>query len=393
MSDPSRLIFAAGVVAALHVTKLPPAVPALQEALGVTLVQAGFLLSLVQLAGMTLGVACGAWADGLGAKRSMGIGLMLLAAASTLGGFAQSVVSLMCLRAVEGLGFLLVVLPGPGWMRRVAPPQRLAAALGLWSAYMPTATALALLIGPLFTTELGWRWWWWAMAALTLAMAWALSRVAYDERPRATTLEPQFLQRLQQTLRAPGPWLVAAVFALYAFQWLAVIGFLPTVYRQAGLSPAATGVLTALVAAVNIVGNVGAGRLLQQGQPATRLLRTGFVIMAVAALGLYAGAGEQGLSPTLRYVCALAFSIGGGLIPATLFTLAVRVAPGPQTTSTTLGWVQQGSALGQFCGPPLVAGVASMVGGWHWSGAVTGTAALLALLLIGPLRRHGTIRD
>lgn len=65
------LLIAGGVCAALHVGKLAPAVAALQAALGLTLVQAGFLLSAVQIAGMLLGVALGAVADGLGGRRSM----------------------------------------------------------------------------------------------------------------------------------------------------------------------------------------------------------------------------------------------------------------------------------------------------------------------------------
>ena len=50
------IVILAGVSAALHVGKLPPAIPALQAELGLTLVQAGFLLSLVQLATMALGI-------------------------------------------------------------------------------------------------------------------------------------------------------------------------------------------------------------------------------------------------------------------------------------------------------------------------------------------------
>ena len=64
--EPALLVILAGVVAALHIGKLPPAIPVLREALGLTLVQAGFLLSLVQLAGMTLGVVFGLVADRLG---------------------------------------------------------------------------------------------------------------------------------------------------------------------------------------------------------------------------------------------------------------------------------------------------------------------------------------
>lgn len=60
----------AGVVAALHVGKLPPAIPVLRDAFGLTLVQAGFLLSLVQLAGMAVGVVFGAVADGPDETRS-----------------------------------------------------------------------------------------------------------------------------------------------------------------------------------------------------------------------------------------------------------------------------------------------------------------------------------
>lgn len=57
-------VLAAGVIAALHVGKIPPAIPVLQQALGLTLVEAGFLLSMVQLAGMLLGVFLGLAADG-----------------------------------------------------------------------------------------------------------------------------------------------------------------------------------------------------------------------------------------------------------------------------------------------------------------------------------------
>jgi MFS family permease len=71
----------------------------------------------------------------------------------------------------------------------------------------------------------------------------------------------------------------------------------------------------------------------------------------------------------------------GGIIPATLFSLAVRVAPTEQTLSSTVGWVQQWSSFGQFAGPPLVAWVASRAGGWQWTWAVTATLSLLGLWL------------
>ncbi|MFZ2294636.1 MAG: MFS transporter, partial [Polaromonas sp.] len=74
----ARYVVVAGVVAALHVGKLPPALPVLKDLLGITLLQAGFLLSLVQLAGMTLGLVTGLAAQRVGLRRSMIAGLLVL---------------------------------------------------------------------------------------------------------------------------------------------------------------------------------------------------------------------------------------------------------------------------------------------------------------------------
>jgi CP family cyanate transporter-like MFS transporter len=376
------IVVLAGVCAALHVGKLPPAIAALQAALGLSLLQAGFLLSTVQVAGMSAGVAFGALADALGLKRSMLLGLALLALASAAGGVAQDVTSLLLLRAVEGFGFLLVVLPAPGLIRRLVAPQRLSRMLGLWGTYMPFGAALALLIGPVWIAAFGWRAWWWVLGALSLAMALWLARAVPAGAPAPVAARTLPLaERLRQTLSAPGPWLVAMTFAVYAGQWLAVIGFLPAIYLEAGVSGAATGVLTALAAAVNMAGNLASGRLLHAGVRPTRLLATGFVTMALMAAAAFAAIDGEGLPPALRYAAILLFSMVGGLIPATLFSLAVRLAPSEQTLSSTVGWMQQWSALGQFAGPPLVAWVAGRSGGWQWTWVATGACSLLGLLL------------
>ncbi|MCW5661624.1 MAG: MFS transporter [Burkholderiaceae bacterium] len=388
--DPALVVILAGVSAALHVGKLPPAIPVLQQSLGLSLLQAAFLLSMVQGAGMCAGVAFGALADALGLRRSMLIGLGLTALASALGGASMHVVPLLALRAVEGFGFLLVVLPAPGLVRRLVPPERISLMLGMWGAYMPLATASALLVGPLWIQWLGWRAWWWLMAALTAAMALWLARAvpAGLAAPAASAQAPlRWPTRLRHTLSARGPWLVAASFAVYSSQWLAVIGFLPSIYTQAGISGAATGVLTALAAAVNMVGNIGSGRLLHQGAKPTTLLAAGFVAMALTALLAFAGHDGEGAHPVLRYAAVLAFSAIGGVIPGTLFSLAVRVAPGEHTLSSTVGWVQQWSAAGQFIGPPIVAWVAGMAGGWHHTWLATGACSLVGLVLTALIAR------
>jgi MFS family permease len=392
------VVIGAGVSAALHVGKLSPALPALGDALGISLLQAGFLLSLVQLAGMTLGLLVGLSADTLGLKRSMVVGLLLLTVASLLGGWARDAQALLVLRAVEGLGFLLVSMPAPSLIRQLVPPERMSAMLGLWGAYMPLGTALALLCGPLVIALAGWEFWWWLLAALTLLMAGGVLKRVPSDRQRRLAAQPSpgavsgWWGRLRQTLRAPGPWLVALSFAVYSGQWLAVIGFLPTIYAQAGVAGGLSAVLTALVAGVNMVGNIASGRLLGRGVPPQWLLYVGFGIMGLGTLLAFfvwpLSPHGEGLPSVLRFLAVLLFSMLGGMIPGTLFSLAVRLAPGEGTVSTTVGWMQQWASIGQFAGPPLVAWVASQMGGWHWTWLVTGTCSLVGLWLARQLGRR-----
>lgn len=377
----AHAVVLAGVCAALHVGKLAPAIGALQAALGLSLLQAGFLLSLVQAAGMALGVALGAASDRLGGRHSVVLGLSLLSAASLAGGFSSAVPLMMALRVLEGFGFLLVVLPAPGLIRGLVPTARLPGMLGLWGAYMPLATALALLLGPLVIQALGWQAWWWGLGALTAAMAlWFARAVPPAASARGLSGPVRAAGSLRRTVGALGPWLVALMFACYSSQWLAVVGFLPTIYTQAGVAPALTGVLTALAAAANISGNVMSGRLLQQGVQPRSLLWQGFVTMAVTSVLAFADLSQP---PAVRYGAVLLFSAVGGLIPGTLFSMALRVAPGEGAVAATVGWMQQWSSAGQFMGPPLAAALASRVGGWQFTWVFTVAVSGLGVLLAG----------
>lgn len=396
-----------GVSAALHLGKLPPAVPALQATVGIDLIDAGFLLSLVQVASMVLGLAAGLAADTIGLRRSMLAGLSILTVASALGGAvgaglvgrADAVPWLLALRALEGIGFLLAVMPGPGLIRALTPPGADKAALGVWGAYMPFGIALALLVGPGLIAWGGWADWWWALSFVSAAAAlWLWLAVPADARrtPGGAATAPRaaaWPSRLRTTVGARAPWLTAATFAVYAAQWMAVIGFLPAIYAQAGVPPGFNAVLTALAAAMNILGNLAGGRWLQRGVAPERLLRWGFLAMAFGGVAAFAqigqGEGALGLPPALRYAAVCLFSLGGGMVPATLFLLAVRLAPGPSTVSTTVGLMQQGSSLGQFLAPPAVAWIALRAGGWQWTWAATLACSLAGIALA---QRLGRIR-
>lgn len=392
------IIILAGVVAAVHVGKLPPAVPVLQSELGISLVQAGFLLSLVQLGSVLFGLVAGLVADSAGLRRCMLAGLALLTLAGLLGAAGRSAGQLLLLRALESVGFLLTVVPAPGLLRQTVLASSLTRVLGIWGGFFPLGAAFALLVGPLAISGLRWQGWWVLTAALSALVAWWMWRVVPVDgaRPIASgvTIDTGgWPQRLRLTLTSRGPWLAALLFMVYSGQWLAVVGFLPTLYQEAGWGVSHIAVLTALVAAANISGNVAAGYGLHNGVRPAVLLWLGFAAMAAGAWLAFAVDLEH--VAWLRYAGALMFSAVGGLIPGTLWALAPSVAPNERSIASTVGWMQQLSALGQFSGPPLVAWVASRAGGWHWTWVVTGACCCVgaALVLMLQLQLRGADRD
>jgi MFS family permease len=318
----------------------------------------------------------------------MVLGLGVLSAAGMLGGMARSAEALLVLRGCEGVGFLLASLPAPGLIRRLVEPARLSGMLGYWGAYMPFGTAAALLVGPGFIALAGWPQWWWLLSLLSASMAavlwWSVPASADQAGPRAAGGG-----RILRTLRAPGPWLASLAFAMYSSQWLAVIGFLPTIYAQAGLPTAYAALATALAAAVNMAGTIASGWLLQRGVRATLLMQLGYAAMALGALVAFSGWTHDTSVATasVRFAGVLLFSAVGGLVPGTLFSLAVRVAPDESTVSTTVGWMQQWSAFGQFVGPPLAALAAARAGSWEVTGWITGAFAMAGLAITSVMAR------
>lgn len=134
---------------------------------------------------------------------------------------------------------------------------------------MPLGSAIALVLGPWILTALNWQWWRSLLGIISCLAAFAVWHlVPADPQQSAATHHQSpapWMPRLITTLSHPGPWLVAVCFMVYTSQWIGIIGFLPTIYTEAGVSPTLAGTLTAVVALANVVGNVVAGRLLQRG--------------------------------------------------------------------------------------------------------------------------------
>jgi CP family cyanate transporter-like MFS transporter len=363
-------ILVAAIVVSLNVGKLPPALPLLREEFAIGLVAASLLVSFFQLAGMLLGLFGGMLADRLGPRRVMRAGLVVAAVASALGAAATDVPVLLASRALESAGFILTVLPGPALLARTTPAARLRGTMGAWSAYMPAGMALGLALTPLAYPVVGWRPVWIAIGAASLAMAALLGRLVPPDP--VGRVPDGALGLVRDTLRSPRPWVLAAAFGCYASQWMGVFAFLPTLYLEAGVPLALAGALTALGVAVNVSGNLASGVLLQRGVPRWAPIAAAAASMIVGAWLCFGSDAPF----AVRYAGVLLFSAMGGLIPGTLFASTARDAPHPRAVGTTTGLMQQGSTLGQFLSPPLIAAVHSASGGWQHTWWATGALAV-----------------
>ncbi len=375
----------AGVVAALNFGKLPPALTELRADFSLSLVEVGWLTSLLNLAAALLGIAGGSIADRFGHRRIMVTGLLTIGAAGLMGALAQATVTIFASRLLESLGMMLVVLPGPALLQRCVPPDRLRGWLGGWGAYMPLGMSLMLFVGPWLMTFFSWRGSW--VAGGVIAFVWAgLILLAHPSHARGSKqgeTAPSLINLAKLTLSAPGPWILALGFLFYASQFLAVFSFLPTVYRDAGVDLRVGGALTALAVLGNAVGNLASGHLLQAGAKRSTLIMVAAVVMAFSSWLIFGSSAPF----WVRYAAALSFSITAGLTPGVLFATVPAYAPHPQAVSTTVGLMQQGSGTGQALCLPLVAWIVQRYGDWSVTWMVTSACAAAVIVIALAMRR------
>lgn len=376
------VVVVCGVIAAMHVWKLPSALTEVQADLTISLVQAGLLLGLVQLAGMLGGIPASIMGERLGLRRTMVLGLVLLVAGTVISALATTSEVMMAARVLEGIGYLSVAVMAPALIRRETPSSRLTMAMGAWAGFQGMATLIAVLGSSLLLEVTDWRMWYWLMAALTAVGIPLLLRYTDPDPEREGGAGAAF-RRVWVTVRSWKPWIAGAVFACYTIQWTAVIGFLPTVYEEYGIGSVMGGALSGVAGGVNAVGAVLAGLLLRRGFAVRPLVITAFVVMGVTSFAVYA-VNWAALPGTFipQFVLVCVFSMVGALIPTSMFRIAVDLAPPGGSAPGVVGLMQQMQNSGNFIGPVILAWLATQAQGWHTSWWLTAAAGVIGIALI-----------
>jgi MFS family permease len=381
------LIFSAGVVVAFQVGKAPPVLPLLRTELGLTLFLAGWVLSALNVVGALISSGAGAISDWLGHRRLILLGLACQTFGSLSGAFSQTAYMLLATRFLEGLGYILAVVAAPALILRITRPENVRLAFGVWGSFMPFGSALMMVASPFLVQISGWRGLWLINGGLLLAITIWLALGTRDlGGPKSKGSYPfgRLIDDIWLTMRTPGPFLLALCFGAYAFQWLVVIGFLPTLLvEQHHLSQTMAAALGAAVIAINVPGNLMGGWLLQREIKRWGLLALASTVMGLCCFGIF----HSSLPLSMRYVFCLAFSGIGGMLPAATLHGAAVLAPTRKLVATSNGLLMQGAQLGLLTGPPLVAAAVSRAGAWHVAPWILVIPALIGIFLSVALKR------
>lgn len=378
--------FGAGVIGAFHIGKVPAALPAIRAEFGLDLVTAGWVVSIFSATGILFGMAAGLMSDRLGHRRIAMAGLLLLAGGSILGAFAMGGSGLLFTRFAEGLGYIIAVVAAPSIIAQAAAPADRRLAVGLWGAFMPTGMGAMLIAAPVLQSWIGWRGSWVATAVLTVAWA-AVMGLAFRGdagESRTATLPEHPFRNMMLTLKARGPWLLALCFGCYTLPWLALMVWLPTfIVEQRGLPVRLAAWLTVAAVLINLPGNILGGWLTHRSVPRGLVLAVAGATIVISGPLIYL----ELLPDGGRFAVCLVYSFTVGMVPAVVFGAAPWFTPGPGQLAATNGMIVQGSHLGMLSGPPVVAAVVGLTGGWQ-GGALVFAVCGLGVLAFAALIHH-----
>jgi len=386
------ILFGAGILSAFQVGKVPPVLSDIRSELAISLFYAGWILSIFNFTGLLLGTFTGAIADAIGHRRLMLTGLVLQIAGSIAGSFTNSFSGLLATRFLEGTGFLAVIVSTPTLIFQVVKPKDLKVAISIWTCYLPAGASLMMVLLPLILTGTDWRGLWQINAAIMVAYTLLLSKkTAHIQfmNPSNGIRFKKLVQDIIRTSKSSGPLILALIFITYSLQWLAVMGFLPTLMiEKYGFSKSLASILTAAMVFINIFGNLAGGRLLKRGFSRWKLIAFSSTVMGFSAIAIYWNTAGF----ILNYSGCLIFSIFGGLIPASILGGVPVYAPSKNLIATTNGLVIQGGQSGQVIGPPILAFLVSQTGSWSCGAWFLGSVALMGVLLSVCLSRIKPIR-
>ncbi|MGW4896806.1 CynX/NimT family MFS transporter [Kitasatospora sp. NPDC004240] len=367
-------LFAVAIAAAAFnlrpaVTSLGPLLDQVRADLGMNPTVAGLLTAVPSFCFAVFGFAAPALARRLGPVVVVAAGMGAITLGVLARSFAGGTAVFLLLTAVALAGVAVANVLIPVVIKRYFP-ERVGPMIGLYSMALSAGTSLAAAVTVPLTSALGGDWrvglGVWAVLGAVALVLWA--SVALLRRERGQAAGGQAVERLPIT-RSRTAWALACFFGLQATGAYVVMGWLPTIFQDAGISESGSGVLLAVTMVVSVPVSFVLPNL---------AARRGDQRLFVVVLASFGIAGYTGLmlSPAgAPWLWAVLVGLSNCAFPLVLTMIGLR--------ARTTGGVAQLSAFAQgvgylisIPGPILIGRMYQATGEWYLP------LGFLALLLV-----------
>ena len=136
---------------------VPPLVPDLERAMGISHEQAGWLWPAFMVVYMIAAPIFGAWGDRGSRTRPIALGVSLWSLATVLSGLARSYPQLFASRALVGIGEAAYAAIAPALLADFFPVSARGRVYAILNMAIPVGAALGYVLGGLIGHHLGWR--------------------------------------------------------------------------------------------------------------------------------------------------------------------------------------------------------------------------------------------
>jgi MFS family permease len=373
------------IAAPLNQFKVPPIMPLLMDALGLTVSGAGMLMSVFAVTGLILALPSGLILQKAGARVTgvLAGGSILMGA--VLGSISQGTGGLLASRVIEGIGTSFMAVLAPAIIAQWFVAQRRGTAMGIWAAWVPVGTTAMLLVAPALAEAAGWRWVWWLGAAyalvVTLLYLGTVRPAPAATRPGGPQAEtPGSGVTSAQVLHNRELWLLAASFGATVAASIGLGTYMPTFLNSVRGMPLGQAAFISSITTLVVIFSAPAGGVLSDrigSRKKPYLVGLAASIILLPLVGALTG-------PWL-IVLVVINGLVMGVIPTNIFAAAVEAAGDERQGGLAMAVIMVGQNAGMLAGP-VVFGL--LIEGAGWPAAFASLAVMSALgLLAGWLAR------